>query len=331
MHKVIITAAITGSRMMRDIAPDIPITPEEITQSALEAWQAGASIVHLRDPETGLSSQDVELFRRVVAPLRKKTDLSLTTSGIPGRNLPVADRLVPLSLKPELASLDAGSINLGGHAFINTPAFLDQAAAMMASAGVKPEIEIFDLGMMITTLRMRQEGKLADPLHFQFVLGTPWGTPATPQAFLHIHAYLPPGSHVVQYRDRGGTVAHGHDYGRPYPGGNGRQHLPAPGSAGKNQRRVGGEGSQNCEGIWPGDRLTCRGQGDPETAALKRRRSHPIIAWCLLFSLMGFQAVFFQFVTEHPFTDAEDLRRLRLMIPCLFHGFDDHLAFHLFH
>jgi 3-keto-5-aminohexanoate cleavage enzyme len=196
MHKVIITAAITGSRMMRDIAPHIPITPEEITQSALEAWQAGASIVHLhvRDPETGLGSQDVELFRRVVAPLREKTDLilSLTTSGIPGRNLPVADRLAPLSLKPELASFDAGSINLGGHAFINTPAFLDQAAAMMASAGVKPEIEIFDLGMMITTLRMRQEGKLADPLHFQFVLGTPWGAPATPQAFLHIHAYLPP-------------------------------------------------------------------------------------------------------------------------------------------
>jgi 3-keto-5-aminohexanoate cleavage enzyme len=196
MNKVIITAAITGSRMRRDIAPYIPVTPEEIVQSALESWQAGASIVHLhvRDPETGLGSQDVALFRRVVAPLREQTDLilSLTTSGIPGRNLPVEDRLAPLSLKPELASFDAGSINLGGHVFINTPDFLDQAAAMMASAGVKPEIEIFDLGMMITTLRMRQEGKLADPLHFQFVLGTPWGAPATPQAFLHLHAYLPP-------------------------------------------------------------------------------------------------------------------------------------------
>ena len=92
MEKVIITAAITGSRMMRDIAPHIPITPEEIAQSAIEAWQAGASIVHIhvRDPETGLGSQNPELFRRVVDRIREKTDLilSLTTSGIPGRNLP---------------------------------------------------------------------------------------------------------------------------------------------------------------------------------------------------------------------------------------------------
>ena len=63
---------------------------------------------------------------------------------------------------------------------------------MMAEAGVKPEIEIFDLGMMVTALRMRQEGKLRDPLHFQFVLGTPWGAPATPKSLLHIHDHLPP-------------------------------------------------------------------------------------------------------------------------------------------
>ncbi|HPC01074.1 MAG TPA: 3-keto-5-aminohexanoate cleavage protein [Syntrophales bacterium] len=195
MDKVIITAAITGSRMMRDVAPYIPITPEEIFLSAYEAWQAGAAICHLhvRDPETGLGSQDVGLFRRVVEPLREKTDLilSLTTSGIPGRNLPVEERLAPLCLKPELASFDAGSINLGGDVFINTPDFLDRAAAAMKEAGVKPEIEIFDLGMMVTALRMRKEGKLEDPLHFQFVMGTPWGAPATPKALLHLHDHLP--------------------------------------------------------------------------------------------------------------------------------------------
>jgi 3-keto-5-aminohexanoate cleavage enzyme len=194
--KVIITAAITGSRMMRDIAPYIPLTPEEITQSAIECWRAGAAVVHIhvRDPETGLGSQDVELFRRVVEPLREKTDLvlCLTTSGIPGRNFSVEERLAPLVLKPDMASFDAGSINLGGGVFINDPQFLDQAALKMKQAGVKPEIEIFDLGMMITTLRMRKEGKLADPLHFQFVMGSPWGAPATPKAFLHIHDCLPP-------------------------------------------------------------------------------------------------------------------------------------------
>lgn len=195
MDKVIITAAITGSRMMRDVAPYIPITPEEITQSAIEAWKAGASIVHLhvRDPETGLGSQDPDLFRRVVEPLRDETDLvlSLTTSGIPGRNLPLEERLAPLALQPELASFDAGSINLGGGVFINDPPFLDKAAEMMKAAGVKPEIEIFDLGMIITSLRMRDEGKLAEPLHFQFVLGTPWGAPATPKSFLHLHEHIP--------------------------------------------------------------------------------------------------------------------------------------------
>ncbi len=193
--KLIITAAITGSRIMRDVAPYIPYTPEEIVQSSMECWQAGASIVHIhvRDPITGLGTQDLELFRQVVTPLREKTDLvlCLTTSGIAGRNLPVEDRLVPLELKPELASFDAGSINLGGGVFSNPPDFLDAAAVMMKEKGVKPEIEIFDCGMIVTALRMRNEDKLQDPLHFQFVLGTPWGAPATPKSLLHLYEHIP--------------------------------------------------------------------------------------------------------------------------------------------
>ena len=195
MDKVIITAAITGSRMMRDVAPYMPITPEEIAQSAIECWEAGAAIVHIhvRDPKTGLGSQDLSLFRQVVEPLRENTDLviCLTTSGIPGRNLPIDERLAPLTLKPELASFDAGSINLGSGVFSNPPEFLDEAAKRMKEEGVKPEIEAFDLGMIMTALRMRDEGKLEDPLHFQFVLGTPWGAPATPKSFLHFYEHIP--------------------------------------------------------------------------------------------------------------------------------------------
>ena len=104
MDKVIITAAITGSRITRDIAPNIPYTPDEIIQSSIECWNAGASIVHIhvRDPKTGLGTQDLELFRQVVDPLREKTDLvlCLTTSGIAGRNLAIEARLVSLELKP---------------------------------------------------------------------------------------------------------------------------------------------------------------------------------------------------------------------------------------
>jgi 3-keto-5-aminohexanoate cleavage enzyme len=195
LDPLIITAAITGSRIMRESAPYIPITPAEIVQSAIECWNAGASVVHIhvRDPITGLGTQCMKLFREVVEPLRERTDLvlCLTTSGIPGRNLPIDERLAPLALKPDLASFDAGSINLGGTVFINTPDFLEEAARRMKESGVKPELEIFDTGMMMTCLRMREEGKLQDPLYFQFVLGTPWGAAATPKALLHLYEHLP--------------------------------------------------------------------------------------------------------------------------------------------
>jgi len=137
MEKVIITAAITGSRMQRDVTPYIPITPEEIAQSAIESWEAGAAIVHIhvRDPKTGMGSPDVNLYKQVVDPIRSQTDLilCLTTSGVPGLNLPTEERLACLTLKPELASFDAGSINLGGKPFINSVEFLDEAARQMRS------------------------------------------------------------------------------------------------------------------------------------------------------------------------------------------------------
>jgi 3-keto-5-aminohexanoate cleavage enzyme len=195
MEKLIITAAITGSRITRDATPYIPIKPDEIVSSAIECWDAGAAIVHIhvRDPKTGLGTQDPGLFRQVVEPLRERTDLvlCLTTSGIPGRNLAIEERLQSLELEPELASFDAGSINLAGSAFINTPEFLEAAAQRMRERRVKPELEIFDVGMMVTCLRMRDQGQLVEPLHFQFVLGTPWGSPATPKSLLHLYEYLP--------------------------------------------------------------------------------------------------------------------------------------------
>jgi 3-keto-5-aminohexanoate cleavage enzyme len=199
MEKLIINAAITGSsRNLRDIAPYIPYTPEEIVQSSIECWRAGAAIVHIhvRDPESGLGAQDPELFRQVVEPLREQTDVivNLTTSGIAGRNLPMEDRLKSLELKPDMASFDAGSINLGGGVFINPPDFLDLAASEMKRLNVKPEIEVFDSGMITTALAMRKKGQLEDPMYFQFVLGTPSGAVATPQSLLHLTELIPDGS-----------------------------------------------------------------------------------------------------------------------------------------
>jgi len=198
MEKLIITAAITGGRISREMTPYIPITPEEIIQSAYECWQAGAAIahIHVRDPQTQQGTQDVEIFRQVVEPLREKTDLilCLTTSGIPGRNIPTEDRLAPVDLKPELASFDPGSFNIGAGVYINSPEFLDRAAEKMSANRVKPEFEIFDLGMIISTLRLKDQGKIDEPLHFQFVMGTRWGAPATAKALLHFLEHIPPSS-----------------------------------------------------------------------------------------------------------------------------------------
>ena len=195
MDELIITAAITGSRISRSQTPYIPITPEEIAESAYECWVAGASIVHIhvRDLTSEIGTQDAELYKRVVDPLREKTDLilCLTTSGVPGLNYPLEKRMIPLQFKPELASFDAGTILLGGKPFINTPEFLEGAAQAMKEAGVKPELEIFDFGMINTCLRMRDQGFLEDPLHFQFVLGTPWGAPATPRTLIYMVDAIP--------------------------------------------------------------------------------------------------------------------------------------------
>ncbi len=194
MEKLIITAAITGGRITREMTPYIPLTPGEIVQSAYECWQAGAAIahIHVRDPQTGLGTQDVEVFRQVVEPLRERTDLilCLTTSG----NFATEERLAPVDLKPELASFDAGSFNRGRSVYVNSPEFLDRAAEKMRDNGVKPEFETFDLGMLITALHLRDQGKVDEPLHFQLVLGTPWGAPATPKSLLHLLDHIPQSS-----------------------------------------------------------------------------------------------------------------------------------------
>ena len=198
MEKLIITAGLTGSRITRAQSPHIPIMPEEIAQSGIEAWRAGAAIlhVHVRDPKTGLGTQDRAVFKEVVDRIRGETDavLCLTTSGIPGRNLPTEERLQPLALKPELVSFDAGSINLGGSIFINTPEFLETLSRQTLAAGIKPELEVFELGMVQTCLRYLGQGLLKAPLHFQFVLGTPYGSPATVKTLVHFSELIPPGS-----------------------------------------------------------------------------------------------------------------------------------------
>jgi len=198
MEKLIITVGITGSRITKQQTPYIPITPEEIAQSGIEAWRAGASVlhIHVRDPKTGLGTQDYSLFQEVADRIRGETDaiLCLTTSGIPGRNLQFQERLVPLSLNPELVSFDAGSINMRENVFLNPPEFLEMLAEETLAKGIKPELEVFEVGMVQTCIRYMEKGLLRPPLHFQFVLGVLGGMPATAKSLLHLSEIIPEGS-----------------------------------------------------------------------------------------------------------------------------------------
>jgi len=192
---VIITAALTGSRITKDQTPYIPITPAEIAVEGVAAWRAGAAVVHIHVRDAaGQGAQDLEAFREVTAVLRRETDviLCLTTSGIPGRNLPTAERIAPLALRPEMASFDAGTIQMDAGLFVNEPEFLDALAAEALERGVKLELECFDFDMVETALRYHAKGKIPAPLHFQFVTGTRLGMPASAAALVEAAGMLPP-------------------------------------------------------------------------------------------------------------------------------------------
>ncbi len=181
MDKIIITCAITGSRITRDQTPYIPLTPQEIIESAVEAHRAGASIVHIhvRDKQTHLGTQDVNLFREVSEGIKARCDViqCLTTSGIPGRNLSESDRLAPLSLNPEMASVDLGSINFGKLSYAVTEEFIERELKEMLERNIKPELEVFDLGMLETCRRFIKQDLIRPPYYIGLILGTPSGAP----------------------------------------------------------------------------------------------------------------------------------------------------------
>jgi len=198
MEKLIINCAITGSRITREQTPYIPVTPGEIIKSAVEAAEAGAAVVHIhvRDPKTGVGTQDIGLFREVSEGIKFQCNAiqCLTTSGIPGRNLPDDERLISFSLKPELGSIDCGSINIGNLLFLNRPEFIERAIREMLEKDIKPEMEIFELGMLEFCKSLISQNLIRKPYYFGFILGTPTGAPADTGTLLTMVDHLPPDS-----------------------------------------------------------------------------------------------------------------------------------------
>ncbi len=197
MKPVVISAALVGSQPTRAMNPAVPYTPAEIADSAIEAYKAGAAIVHIhvRDPETGVPSSDIALFAEVVARIRDRCPvlINLTTSGF---NLETQDpdaRLEPLALQPDICSLDVGSVNFAARPFVNSPHWCATAARRTQALGIKPELEVFDAGHVDQATDLVKRGLVDAPPWFQICLGIRWGMPASLQNLLFMHSLLPDG------------------------------------------------------------------------------------------------------------------------------------------
>jgi 3-keto-5-aminohexanoate cleavage enzyme len=165
-------------------------------EEAMGAWRAGAAVIHLhgREPD-GTPTQDVEAYRQLVDALHDRgceaiVNLSCGTAG--GRAVR-DERLGPLTLKPEMASFDSGTINFGERIFEGDLPFLRRMALAFRENGVRPELECFDVGHVGLALQLRDEGLLDDPLIFQFVLGVPGtGVPAEVSMVEYMRRMIPP-------------------------------------------------------------------------------------------------------------------------------------------
>jgi uncharacterized protein (DUF849 family) len=215
VRKVMISCAVTGSADSVGKNPAVPVTPEQIATSALDAAKAGAAIVHIhvRDPKTGLACMEAAHYAVVVDRIRQSgSDVIVNlTTGPGGRFSPDAtDPMKPgpgttlrtprqrvqhvLDLRPEICSLDMGSMNMGANVFVNTPPILEAMATDIREAGVMPELEVFETGHLLLAKRMIETGHIRPPGMFQICLGIAWGQPATPEAMAYMRNLLPPGA-----------------------------------------------------------------------------------------------------------------------------------------
>jgi uncharacterized protein (DUF849 family) len=214
-HDVIITCAVTGAGDTTGRSEHVPITPEQIANAAIGAAKAGAAVahIHVRDPETGKGSRDVGLFKEAVERVRDSgVDVIINlTAGMGGDWVPSdedpsmpgpgTDMVGPeerlahvVECVPDICSLDCGTMVFGNgnDLYLNTPTYLRTMAGIVQKLGVKPELEVFDLGQIRLARALIDEGLIDAPPMFQLCLGIPWGAGADTETMVAMKQALPP-------------------------------------------------------------------------------------------------------------------------------------------
>ncbi|MDQ0351962.1 uncharacterized protein (DUF849 family) [Alkalibacillus filiformis] len=215
-QKVMLTAAVTGAGDTTEKNPNVPVTPKEIAESAIESAKAGATVahVHARDPKTGGISHNVEHYREIVDRIREAdTDvvINITSGGggdfIPSLDTPATggegtdiqtpqERHKPVGeLLPEMCTLDCGSTNFGNMIYMSPTDWLREQAQLVKDSGVKPELECFDTGHLRFANQLVAEGLIADDPMYQFCLGIPWGAEADVETISYMNSRIPENAH----------------------------------------------------------------------------------------------------------------------------------------
>lgn len=195
MEKLIITAAICGAEVTREQSPYIPITAEELANEAKRCVDAGASIIHLHvRNDDGTPTQNIEVFRKAINTIKEKCKNNLpiiqpSTGGAVGMTW--EERIQPVNLNPEMATLDCGTTNFGNDIFVNDLPLMRKFASFMKERNVMPELECFEIGHIYNALILKKEGLLPEHLHFDFVLGVPGASPASIDILLTMIKQIP--------------------------------------------------------------------------------------------------------------------------------------------
>jgi 3-keto-5-aminohexanoate cleavage enzyme len=195
MTPAIITAAICGAETTREMTPHLPITAAELAEEALRCREAGAAVIHLHvRRDDGSPTQDRALFQKAIDAIRARCDIIIQTSTGGAVGMTADERAQPLECGPEMASLNAGSLNFGDDVFLNPFPLVREFARRMREKKIRPELECYDAGHVDSCLWLQAQGVIDGPGHFDFVLGVRGGMAASEENLRFLISKLPAGA-----------------------------------------------------------------------------------------------------------------------------------------